>query len=69
MLHTLNSAGIVHDSGLPIKINNAPETFATTIRLLTGGVSSTDKENEWDQYIVNSSLNGTIIPGDNAVWN
>jgi len=40
-----------------------------TIRLLTGGVSSTDKDNEWDKYIVNSTLNGTITAGDNNVWN
>lgn len=38
-------------------------------RLLTGGISSTDKDNEWDQYIVGSSLNGSITPGDNNVWN
>lgn len=40
-----------------------------SIRLLTGGVSSTDTDNEWDKYIVNSTLNNTITAGDNAVWN
>lgn len=40
-----------------------------TIRLLTGGISNTDKDNEWDKYIVNSDLNGCITPGDNDVWN
>lgn len=40
-----------------------------TTRLLTGGTSSTDKDNEWDKYIVNSTLNGTITAGDNNVWN
>lgn len=46
-----------------------------SLRLLSGGVtgtnggSSSDKNNEWDKYIVNSDLNGTIIPGDNNVWN
>lgn len=25
--------------------------------------------NEWDKYIVNSDLQGKIVPGDNAVWN
>ncbi|PQP82455.1 hypothetical protein C0Q44_13510 [Paenibacillus sp. PCH8] len=38
-------------------------------RLLTGGINATDKDNEWDKYIVNSTLNGTIIAGDNNVWN
>jgi hypothetical protein len=35
----------------------------------TNGGSSSDKNNEWDKYIVDSDLNGTIIPGDNNVWN
>jgi|GEM_PF-2388609 len=39
------------------------------IRLMTGGYSSTDTNNEWDRYIVGSSLNGKITPGDNSVWN
>lgn len=38
-------------------------------RLLTSGLSITDKENDWDRYIVNSNLNGTITPSDNKVWN
>jgi hypothetical protein len=44
-------------------------TFNFITRLLTGGISSTDKDNEWDNYIVGSSLNGTITSGDNNVWN
>jgi hypothetical protein len=41
-----------------------------TIRLLTGGINSSDTDNEWTRYIVNSTLNGTIsTPGDNNVWN
>ncbi len=43
--------------------------FTSSIRLLTGGISNTDTDNEWDNYIVNSTLNGTITAGDNAVWN
>lgn len=39
------------------------------VRLMTGGYSGSDTNNEWDRYIVNSSLNGKIIPGDNNVWN
>lgn len=43
--------------------------YKFTLRLPIGGVSTTDKDNEWDKYIVNSSLNGMITAGDNAVWN
>ena len=46
------------------------DDFAFTTRLLTGGISSTDnKDNEWDNYIVNSTLDGTITAGDDNVWN
>lgn len=38
------------------------------IRLLTGGISNTDIDNEWDKIIVNSDLNGTITAGDNNIW-
>ena len=54
------------------------------IRSLTGGVAYADVNgnksltdqgyggwpvnNEWDKYIVKSSLNGTITAGDDAVW-
>lgn len=41
-------------------------------RLLTGGISATDKDNEWDKYVVNSNLGGTLpvgSEGSNAVWN
>ena len=48
---------------------NGYNNYEFTIRLLTGGVNSSDKDNEWDQYIVNSNLNGTITPGDSNVWN
>lgn len=44
-------------------------TKPISIRLLTGGISTIDKDNEWDKYIVNSTLDGTIIAGDNNVWN
>lgn len=44
--------------------------FNTTIRLLTGGTVSSDTDNEWDKYIVSSSLNGTLSTiGDTALWN
>lgn len=38
-------------------------------RLLTGGVNPSDKDNEWDRYIVNSTLHGKVTAGDNNVWN
>lgn len=39
-----------------------------TVRLPTGGASSADKNNEWDKIIVKSTLNGSIVPGDDNVW-
>lgn len=45
------------------------ETFSFTLRLPTGGTTTTDKDNEWDRYIVNSTLNDTIVAGSNSVWN
>ncbi|WFR62118.1 discoidin domain-containing protein [Paenibacillus amylolyticus] len=46
-----------------------PSVDASIFRLPTGGINSSDKDNEWDMYIVNSTLNGTIIAGDDNVWN
>ncbi|MGE7624634.1 SPRY domain-containing protein [Viridibacillus sp. NPDC096237] len=43
--------------------------YSLQVRLLTGGISNTDKDNEWDKYIVNSTLNDLITAGDNNVWN
>lgn len=63
---TLNNAGIASGSGLPITIDSKD---GFTVRLMSGGVSSTDKDNEWDKIIVESTLNETIVAGDNAVWN
>ncbi len=40
-----------------------------TIRLMTGGFSAADLNNEWDKYIVNSSLKQKIVAGSNAEWN
>ncbi|MNC07701.1 F5/8 type C domain protein [compost metagenome] len=45
------------------------EGYDFVIRLLTGGTSSTDRDNEWDKYIANSTLNNTITAGDNNIWN
>lgn len=65
--NTLNSSGVSSGSGLPIDLGVAGVNF--NCRLLTGGISSTDKDNEWDEYIVRSNLKGSIVAGDNYVWN
>jgi hypothetical protein len=58
-----------NESGLVFYIKGKKEELAFTTRLLTGGISSSDTDNEWNKYIVNSTLNGAITAGDNAVWN
>lgn len=65
---TLNSAGIASGSGLPVNLNMS-SNYNTVIKLLTGGINGSDKDNEWDKYIVGSTLNGSIVAGDNNVWN
>jgi hypothetical protein len=42
--------------------------YNQSVRLLTGGVSSTDKDNEWDKIIAESTLGGKITAGDNNIW-
>ena len=37
--------------------------------MLTGGDFEKDKNNDWDRYIINSNLNGYIVPNDDLVWN
>lgn len=37
--------------------------------LLSSGFSLGDTNNDWNNYIVNSTLNSNIIAGDNKVWN
>jgi hypothetical protein len=63
---TLNSEGMTN-TGREINLNL--NNYKFTIRLLTGGISSSDTDNEWNKYIVNSTLNGLIKAGDNNVWN
>lgn len=43
--------------------------FKYSVRMPTGGVVSTDTDNEWDKYITYSTLNGTITAGDVNFWN
>ncbi|OMF16858.1 hypothetical protein BK131_02370 [Paenibacillus amylolyticus] len=52
-----------------IEEDSMPSVGLSILRLPTGGINSSDKDNEWDMYIVNSTLNGTIIAGDDNVWN
>lgn len=52
-----------------IPYNYTKSRYNITTRLLTGGVSTTDTDNEWDKIIVNSTLGGKITAGDNNVWN
>jgi hypothetical protein len=60
----INSSGAVY--GLPLY---SDKFFKITIRLMTGSVSSSDIDSEWDKIIVSSNLNNTISAGDNNVWN
>ncbi len=62
----INANGMV--GGLSVSFAG-PKEAATLIRLLTGGINASDKDNEWDKYIVNSTLNGKVNAGDNHVWN
>ncbi|OMD71238.1 hypothetical protein [Paenibacillus odorifer] len=50
-------------------VNQMDTEHKLTVRLPTGGVMGSDKDNEWDKYVVNSTLNGLITAGDNSVWN
>ncbi|BAU28211.1 F5/8 type C domain-containing protein [Aneurinibacillus soli] len=49
--------------------SNVNTNYKFNTRLLTGGILSTDTDNEWDQIVVNSNLGGTIAAGDNGIWN
>lgn len=63
---TLNNNGFVF--GREINFDGV-SGYRFKIRIPTGGISSSDKDNEWDRYVVNSTLNGKIVPGDKSVWN
>lgn len=67
----LNNAGIATATGLSIELD---KKYKINVRLLTGGinisgVNGTTKYNEWDEIITNSTLGGTITPGNVDVWN
>lgn len=44
------------------------DKYKYSTRLMNGGVSSTDKDNEWDKIIVENDLGGFITPGDDNIW-
>lgn len=46
--------------------NNAEQTEPS---LTEKGYGAYPKDNEWDRYIMNSSLGGKITPGSNNIWN
>lgn len=53
--------------GIPVDMGMVEFNFVA--RLLTGSITSNDDYSEWYKYIVTSTLNNTISPGDNSVWN
>ncbi|HBU84060.1 MAG TPA: hypothetical protein DEF35_20815 [Paenibacillus sp.] len=61
----LNSEGLIFGVNRDFGDNR----FKFNLRLLTGGINASDKVNDWDKYIVSSTLDGKIIAGDNSVWN
>ncbi|MDK8188848.1 hypothetical protein QP794_01960 [Paenibacillus sp. UMB7766-LJ446] len=61
----LNSNGLIFG----VQKDLGEKDYLFVARLLSGGYSATDTDNEWDKYIVNSTLDGNIIAGDNSVWN
>jgi hypothetical protein len=64
---TLNSAGIATGSGVKVDLGLG-SGYESIIRLPTGGISTTDKDNEWDKIIAESNLGGTITPGNDNIW-
>jgi hypothetical protein len=61
----LNAAGI--PNGIMVSSLSSPNTKIYA-RLMTGGISANDLDNEWDKIIANSDLRGKITPGDDSIW-
>ena len=63
---------VVHYSSPYITIYKSDgDTFTNslfTIKLIEGGISPSDTENEWDYIIGNNTLNGLITAGDDSIW-
>ena len=62
---TLNSSGLCSITGVQIPIDGKNYTM----RLMTGGIASTDTDNEWSKIIAEYNLGGAITAGDNSLWN
>lgn len=60
----LNTAGLVY--GKDVQLDASTKSI---LRLPTGGLSASDVNNEWGAIIKNSTLNGKITAGNDAVWN
>ncbi|WP_456277634.1 motility associated factor glycosyltransferase family protein [Bacillus sp. AK128] len=68
--NTLRDSGFGSENGKVLELfNDEGVKIEACLRLLSGGGSSDDKHNEWDQYVVSSNLQGSIIPSDKNVWN
>lgn len=71
---TVNFGGTSFKYSMPIGYNALDGTNVLfknnniAIRLLTGGTSATDLDNEWDKVISNSTLGGKITPCDINIW-
>jgi hypothetical protein len=65
----INSDGYVF--GRQIKIDNNNESIMKyTLKLLSSSMTASDTStNDWDKYLINSTLNGNITANDSNVWN
>ncbi|WP_129596049.1 hypothetical protein [Anaerophilus nitritogenes] len=60
-------AGVAIDK-FEMKYINKNLKYNFYTRLLTGGITSTDKDNEWDKIICEYDLGGLIEAGSNDIW-
>ncbi|AWI04150.1 discoidin domain-containing protein [Clostridium drakei] len=65
LFHANNGANVLIINSIQLYSSEFSDKL---VRCLTGGISSTDKDNEWDKILVESNLGGTITPGDNNIW-
>lgn len=52
-----------------LQFYGADEFPMESMRLPSGGVAATDKDNDWDKYVVLSDLGGKRMAGDYSMWN
>ena len=45
------------------------EGVSYSVTIPTGGISASDKDNDWDKIIAESTLSNTVTSGNNATWN